>query len=278
MKKPVTASTKSALVEGGFMQRAGLALAEWSEKWFPDALVFALLGIFIVFCAGLLLGESPFKLATQGGKAFWTLVPFTMQMVMVIIGGFVVASAPPVYRVIQKMATIPKTPKGAVAFVACFSMLTSLLSWGFSLIFSGMLVRELTNRIKGMDYRAAGAAGYLGLGAVWALGLSSSAALLMATKGAIPPKLYEISGVIPLTQTLFIWPTAITAIASYHGFNGHRLLVLPGAGKCENGRRLRSEVRVYRYDHRRTDETGRMAGIQPVPDDRGVPPARLVHR
>ena len=58
-----------------------------------------------------------------------------------------------------------------------------------------------------MDYRAAGAAAYLGLGAVWALGLSSSAALMMATKGAIPPKLYEISGLIPLTQTLFIWPT-----------------------------------------------------------------------
>jgi short-chain fatty acids transporter len=63
-----------------------------------------------------------------------------------------------------------------------------------------------------MDYRAAGAAAYLGLGAVWALGLSSSAALMMATKGSIPPKLYEISGLIPLTQTLFIWPTLFMAI------------------------------------------------------------------
>jgi short-chain fatty acids transporter len=51
------------------------------------------------------------------------------------------------------------------------------------------------------------------LGAVWALGLSSSAAMMMATKGAIPPKLYAISGIIPLTQTLFIWPTLLTAIA-----------------------------------------------------------------
>ena len=212
VKEPEMTSAKSALVEGGFMQRSGLALAQWSEKWFPDALVFALLGVFIVFCFGILLGESPAKLAIQGGKAFWTLVPFTMQMVMVIIGGFVVASSPPVYRIIQKMATIPKTPKGAVAFVACFSMLTSLISWGLSLIFSGMLVRELTNRIKGMDYRAAGAAGYLGLGAVWALGLSSSAALLMTTKTAIPPKLFEISGVIPLTQTLFIWPTVLMTV------------------------------------------------------------------
>ena len=61
--------------------------------------------------------------------------------------------------------------------------MTSLISWGLSLIFSGLLVRELTRRVKGMDYRAAGAAAYLGLGAIWALGLSSSAPLMMATKG-----------------------------------------------------------------------------------------------
>ena len=196
----------------GMFEKAGLWLAEWSEKWFPDALVFALLGIVIVFCFGLLIGESPSKLAIEGGKAFWVLIPFTMQMAMIVIGGFVVATSPPVYRLIQALASVPKTGRGAIAFVAVFSMVTSLISWGFSLIFSGLLVRELTQRVKGMDYRAAGAAAYLGLGAVWALGLSSSAALMMATKGSIPPKLYEISGLIPLTQTLFIWPTFLTAV------------------------------------------------------------------
>ncbi|MGA8874867.1 MAG: TIGR00366 family protein, partial [Candidatus Korobacteraceae bacterium] len=40
-----------------------------------------------------------------------------------------------------------------------------------------------------------------------------SAAMLMATKSAIPPSLFAISGVIPLTQTLFLWPSlATTAI------------------------------------------------------------------
>jgi len=198
--------------EGG-LERFGLGLAEWSEKWFPDALVFALLGIVIVFIIGILLGETPVKLAIEGGKSFWVLVPFTMQMAMVIIGGYVAASSPPIYKLIQALAGIPKTGRGAVAFVAAFSMITSLLSWGFSLIFSGLLVQELTKRIKGLDYRAAGSAAYLGLGAVWALGLSSSAALMMATKSAIPPKLFAISGTIPLTQTLFIWPTLLTALA-----------------------------------------------------------------
>ncbi len=196
--------------EGG-LERLGLALANWTEKWFPDALVFALIGIVVVFFFGLLLGESPSKLALEGGKTFWTLIPFTMQMAMIIIGGFVVASTPAVYWCIQKLAGVPKTPKGAISLVAFFSMFTSLISWGFSLIFSGLLVRELAPRVKGMDYRAAGAAAYLGLGAVWALGLSSSAALMMATKGAIPPKLFAISGLIPLTQSLFLWQSIATA-------------------------------------------------------------------
>jgi short-chain fatty acids transporter len=196
--------------EGG-LARFGLSLADWSEKWFPDALVFALLGIVVVFIVGLLLGESPYKMAVVGGKGFWTLIPFTMQMVMIIIGGYVLASTPAVYWCIQRLASIPSTPRGAIAFVALFSMLTSLVSWGFSLIFSGLLVRELVRRVDGIDYRAVGAAAYLGLGSIWAMGLSSSAALLMATKGSIPPALYNISGIIPLTQTIFLKESLITA-------------------------------------------------------------------
>src|SRR5579864_1886409 len=93
--------------------RFGLGLANWSEKWFPDPLVFAFMGIVVVFLIGLLLHQSPAKLAIQGGKNFWTLVPFTMQMVMIIIGGYVVASTPIVYLAIRALAEIPKTPKSA---------------------------------------------------------------------------------------------------------------------------------------------------------------------
>ena len=196
----------------GTLVRCGLGLANWSERWFPDPLVFAFIGILVVFITGLLLRESPSKLALAGGKNFWSLVPFTMQMVMIIIGGYVVASTPLVYRAIRWLAGVPKSPRSAVALVALFSMLTSLISWGLSLIFSGLYVRELSRRIKGLDYRAAGAAAYLGLGAVWAMGLSSSAAMLMATKSSIPPSLFAISGSIPLTGTLFLWQSIATTV------------------------------------------------------------------
>ena len=39
------------------LAKIGLALANWSEKWFPDPLVFAFAGVVVVFIIGLLLHE-----------------------------------------------------------------------------------------------------------------------------------------------------------------------------------------------------------------------------
>ena len=186
------------------LARLGARIADFCERWFPDAFVFALAAILVVFIGGMAAGVPAQKLAIEFGNGFWSLVNFTMQMAIVIVGGFVVATSPPVTRLTRRLAAIPKTSKGAVAFVAAFAMLSSLISWGLSLIFTGLLVREISARIKA-DYRAIGAAAYLGLGSVWALGLSSSAALLQATKSSIPPSLLPITGVIPLTQTIFLW-------------------------------------------------------------------------
>lgn len=205
-------NTKLQAAEGR-VARWGLALADWSERWFPDPLVFAFLGVVIVFAIALATGERAGDVAYQAGKNFWTLVPFTMQMVMVIIGGYIVASTPLVRRAIVALAKIPKTPRGAITLVAFFATLTSLISWGFSPIFSSFLTRELAKRIKGLDYRACGAASYLGTGSVWAMGLSSSAAMLMATKSSMPASLFAISGLIPLTQTLLLWQSIVTTIA-----------------------------------------------------------------
>jgi len=197
-------------MRSNLLARAGSRIADVCERWFPDAFVFALAAIVLVFLGGMFAGVKPAALATEFGNGFWSLVNFTMQMAIVIIGGFVVASSPPVARLTRWLASIPKTARGAVAFVAAFAMLSSLLSWGLSLVFTGLLVREIVKRVD-VDYRAIGAAAYLGLGSVWALGLSSSAALLQATKSSIPASLLPITGVIPLTQTIFLWQSMTMA-------------------------------------------------------------------
>jgi len=173
------AAQESGGDDSGVLARLGMRLADWSQKWFPDAFVFALGGLVIVFAAGLFAGVGTRNLIQYFGDGFWGLIPFTMQMVMIIIGGYVVATSPPVFKLIQALAKIPRTPRSAVAYVAFFSMATSMVSWGFGLIFAGILAREVVRNVRGIDYRAIATAAYLGEGSVWALGLSSSAALTM---------------------------------------------------------------------------------------------------
>ncbi len=194
--------------------RAALRCAAFAERWFPDAYVFAVLGVVVVAVCAMAAGAGPKTTAATFGEGFWSLIPFTMQMAFVVIGGYVVATAPVMARFIDFLARAPRTGRGAVCYVGLVSMLTSLLSWGFSLVFGGLLVRALARREElDMDYRAAGAAAYLGLGAVWAMGLSSSAAQLQANPASMPPGLVEITGVLPFSQTILLWQSiALTAV------------------------------------------------------------------
>ena len=254
------------------LARVGEALADFCERYFPDAFVFALCAVIIVFLGGLALGEKPLKLVQVFGEGFWVLIPFTMQMALIIIGGFVVASSPPVARLIERLAGVPKTPRGAVAFVALLAMLSSLISWGLSLIFTGLLVREVVRRVPRIDYRAIGAAAYLGLGAVWALGLSSSAALLQNTKGSIPPALLPITGVIPLTQTIFLWQSLLTGRHSHRPLGGRGLFLLPEPRKGQDRGGYGDHLRAPGSDGGKAQDPGRPARIQPGPVRGDRPP------
>ncbi|HKE93824.1 MAG TPA: TIGR00366 family protein [Povalibacter sp.] len=192
------------------LERVALRSCAWSERWIPDAYVFAALAVVIVAVAALLLGAAPLAVATAFGDGFWSLIPFTMQMSFIIIGGYVVATSPPIERLIARLASVPRSGRGAVCWIALVSMLLSLLHWGLSSIVGSLLVRQLARRESlQMDYRAAGAAAYMGMGSVWALGLSSSAAQLQANPGSMPPSLLAITGVIPFTQTIFLWQSLV---------------------------------------------------------------------
>ena len=180
----------------------------------------------VVFGASVVLGSSPLQSAQWFGAGFWDLVAFTMQVTMLIASGFALANAPPVHAVIRRMARIPNTPKGAAAFVALFSMLSSLISWTFSLIFSGLLAREVAHRVRGADYRAVGAAAYLGVGGVWAFGLTSSAALIMAAPASLPQSILRISGVIPLSATIGLWQSSPAGGDSHSGFSRDCVITL----------------------------------------------------
>ena len=192
------------------LARVAQSMAKWTEKWFPDAYVFALGGVIIVAIAALANGSSPVAVVTAFGDGFWDLTAFTLQMAMVVLTGYVVATSAPVARIIDRLAMVPKTAATAVSFVALLSMSVSFFNWGLSLVFAGLLARAIARRVDlRVDYRALGAAAFMGLGAVWALGLSSSAAQLQATATSLPPELLKITGVLDFGTTIFTWQSLV---------------------------------------------------------------------
>ena len=204
----------SAIREASWLQHAALRSCAWAERWIPDAYVFAALAVAVVAAAALLLGATPTATAKAFADGFWSLIPFTMQMSFILIGGYVVASSPPMQRCIDRLAALPRSGRGAVCWVAACSMLLSLVHWGLSSIVGSLLVLALARRTSlNMDYRAAAAAAYLGMGSVWALGLSSSAAQLQANPASMPPALVPISGVLPFSKTIFLWQSLLMTLA-----------------------------------------------------------------
>jgi len=189
------------------------AVTRWAERWFPDAYIFAAIAVLLVAAGAWAMGAPLQSIGVAFGDGYWSLIPFTMQMAMVAISGYVLAVSPPAAALIARLARIPKSGRSAVAFVALISIVASFLSWAISLVFAGLLVRALARRADlRVDYRAAGAAAYLGLGATWALGLSSSAAQLQANPASLPPALLAITGVIPFSQTIFLPQSMLLAL------------------------------------------------------------------
>src|SRR5580765_887450 len=231
----------------GPVARAALALTNWTERWVPDAFIFALVATILVI--GAALAATPATLletVDAWGRGFWDLIPFTLQMALVIITGHVLASSPPMGRLIRAIAGWPRTPRGAVALVAFFALASSWFNWGFSLVFSAVLAIEIARRVEGVDYRALAAASMLGLGSIWAQGLSGSAALQMATSGALQPAIRDIvshggmipGGMIPFRHTIFLWQSFAAVAVEMVVVVGVMWLATPPAGRGKTAAHL----------------------------------------
>src|ERR1700716_339705 len=205
----------------GPVARAALALTDWTERWVPDAFIFALIATALVIAAALAATPATVAQTVDAwGRGFWDLIPFTLQMALVIITGHVLATSPPMGRLIRVIAAWPRSPRAAVALVAFFALASSWFNWGFRLVFSAVLAIEIARRMAGVDYRALAAASMLGLGSIWAQGLSGSAALQMATPGALQPQIRDIvsqgglvpGGIIPFRHTIFLWQSIVSVV------------------------------------------------------------------
>lgn len=169
------------------------------ERYLPDPYIFVLMLTLVVFAAAIVFEQqSPLAVVTQWGDGFWGLLSFSMQMLLVLVAGYMLASTPLVKGLLDRLARLAKTAGQAIILVTVVSLLASWLNWGFGLVVGALFAKALARQIK-VDYRLLVASAYSGF-IVWHGGLAGSVPLTIATPGHFSESLI---GVIPSSNTIF---------------------------------------------------------------------------
>ncbi|WP_151705299.1 short-chain fatty acid transporter [Nitrincola alkalilacustris] len=186
-------------------------LVKMVERYLPDPYIFVLILTLIVFLAAMLVeSRSPIDVIQMWGNGFWGLLTFSMQMLLVLITGFMLASTPTVKNILIRIARLATTPGSAILLVTMVSLIASWINWGFGLVVGALFAKELARLIK-VDYRLLVASAYSGF-IVWHGGLAGSIPLTIATPGHFTES--QI-GIISTSDTIFAFFNICIVIALF---------------------------------------------------------------
>ncbi len=174
------------------------------ERIMPDPYVFAVLLTFLgaLMAWKLAPGATPASIAAAWYAGVFGLFTFAFQMVIMLVAGYALATAPQVQRALTAVASLATTRASAISLTIVVSLLASWLNWGLGLVTAALLARELAKRIR-IDFGWLVAAAYSGF-VISTEGLSGSIALSQATHGSALNIVEKVTGKgLPLSQTVF---------------------------------------------------------------------------
>jgi len=152
------------------------------EKFLPDPYIFVAILTFLVMLLGVTFTDSsPLDMTLHWGNGFWGLLGFTMQMVVVLAAGHVLAHSPLFKKGLSKLASTIKTPSMAIIIVTFVSLIACWVNWGFGLVIGAIFAKEIARHVKKVDYRLLIASAYSGM-VIWHGGLAGSIPLSNATE------------------------------------------------------------------------------------------------
>lgn len=182
------------------MSKVTAFFTELMRRYLPDPFVFAiLLTILTMLLAIIVQGRAPLDTVSDWGKGFWSLLAFTTQMAVILAMGYVLATAPLVDRLLDRITATVHTPRGAIVVATLVGAVGSYLNWGFGLVIGGIVAQKLARRIRGVHYPLIISAAFSGF-TMYGLGFSATIPVLISTKGhALEAKM----GLVPLSETIF---------------------------------------------------------------------------
>ena len=185
------------------------------ERYYPDPFVFLIALTSITFVLAVLLTDStPITALTAWGEGLSGLLSFMAQIAITLLTAHALAHTDAVSNGLQRLARIPRTVTGCYSLVVLISCLSSLMAWSFGLVAGALIARavaqEAVHRGLSVHYPLLVAAAYCGL-AVWHMGYSGSAPLLVATPGHA---MESLTGLMPVSETLLTHWNLLAIVAT----------------------------------------------------------------
>lgn len=177
------------------------------QRYLPEPFIFAIILTLLAACLAMpICRQTPIEVVEHWGNGVWGLLAFAMQMALVLVCGSTLAAAPVIKKGISTLASLPKTPAGAIALVTGISAVACWINWGFGLIVGVIFAKEIARKLKGVDYRLLIASAYSGF-VVWHAGLSGSIPLTMATPGDSLKNATNgvLTSPVPISSTILDW-------------------------------------------------------------------------
>lgn len=196
--------------------RAGGAAERLVRRYMPDPFVLVLLLTLVALGLGLLSMEGDGGYAGKASALIkaWTdgfgnaeILKFGLQIILIVVTGEAIASSPPARRMLASLTAWPRTATQALLLVTVFAIITGWLHWGFGLVSSALLAREVGRSLKlrgvKIHYALLGTGAYTSM-LLWHAGLTASAPLLMNTEKNFVSEVLGLKGAkVPLTETIF---------------------------------------------------------------------------
>lgn len=177
-------------------------------RFVPDAITAAIFLLLVLFVAALIAGNSFSTTMDAWYRGLWMLLPFTMQMTLIITLSAVLGQTSVFRKGVAALSNLPRTTNQVIILAVVLNGALSYFYWGLGIALGPLIAiyfaRAAERKNIPVDFLFLLSLVWAA-NALWQFGLSASGPLLMATPGHF---MESTIGVIPLRTT--IWsPAAI---------------------------------------------------------------------
>jgi short-chain fatty acids transporter len=106
----------------GFARRGG--------NYLPDAAASSVIMLFVLVATSLALGDSLLTSVDAYYRGLWMLLPFSMQMTLILVLSSVLSMTEAFRRAIRRSADLPQSVLQVIALAVCVNSVLSYLYWG----------------------------------------------------------------------------------------------------------------------------------------------------